>query len=177
MEPISSRWPGQKIPPDGDNVAAPPATPRMGVERRPLRMLLLEDDPLLKWAITETLKIGGHVTLEACDVAAAERAVQSAPGAIDVVLFDDHIPERDQSRCDRELPAACTGKRSRDDDGSRRTGSDPRGAGARGKRRHPEAVRDGQPRGHSPGGVPTAGAIAAPPVDRRTRHEASGRRN
>jgi DNA-binding NarL/FixJ family response regulator len=92
MEPIFSRWPGQKIPLDGDNVAAPPATPHLGVERRPLRMLLLEDDPLLKWAITETLKIGGHVTLEACDVAAAERAVQSAPGVIDVVLFDDHIP-------------------------------------------------------------------------------------
>ena len=92
MESISQRGDDPTLPIDVDNPAFPPSITQPPVARRPLRMLVLEDDPLLKWAISETLKIGGHVTLDACDLAAAERAVRSDPGSIDLVLFDDHVP-------------------------------------------------------------------------------------
>ena len=92
MESISRCGDDPKIPLKAENPAFPASIPQPAEPRRPLRMLVLEDDPLLKWAISETLKTGGHVTLDACDLPAAERAVQSAPGSIDLVLFDDHIP-------------------------------------------------------------------------------------
>ena len=58
----------------------------------PLRILVVEDEALMRWAIAETLKPGGHTILQASDGAAA-LAVLHDPSAADVVLLDYHLPD------------------------------------------------------------------------------------
>ena len=69
------------------------AYPHPMAARRPLGVLVLEDDPLLRWAITETLRLAGHRVIEAWDVVSAERGFSDAADAIDVVLFDGDLPD------------------------------------------------------------------------------------
>ena len=62
-------------------------------ERRPLGVLVVEDDPLLRWAIAETLRLARHRVIEAWDVASAEDGFRNAVNAIDIVLFDGDLPD------------------------------------------------------------------------------------
>jgi DNA-binding response OmpR family regulator len=65
--------------------------------RRPLGVLVIEDDPLLRWAIAETLRLAGHRVIEAWDVASAEHGFRDAVNAIDIVLFDGDLPDLPQA--------------------------------------------------------------------------------
>ena len=67
--------------------------PDLLVERRPLGVLVIEDDHLLRWALTETLRLAGHRVIEAWDIVSAERGFSDAVDAIDVVLFDGDLPD------------------------------------------------------------------------------------
>ena len=55
-------------------------------------MLIVDDEPLIRWALVETLAAAGHETIEADDGAAALRAVRS-PRAVDVDLLDYRLPD------------------------------------------------------------------------------------
>jgi DNA-binding NtrC family response regulator len=59
----------------------------------PFRVLVVEDESLLRWAISETLRDSGHSVLEASDAATAVRALSRASGGIDVVLLDYRLPD------------------------------------------------------------------------------------
>ena len=65
--------------------------------RRPLGVLIVEDDPLLRWAIAETLRLAGHRVIEAWDVVSAEYGFRNAVNAVDIVLFDGDLPEMPQA--------------------------------------------------------------------------------
>ena len=58
-----------------------------------LRVLVVEDEPLIRWSVTETLVQAGHTVMEAGDGASARRAVREASGSIDVVLLDLRLPD------------------------------------------------------------------------------------
>jgi DNA-binding NtrC family response regulator len=58
---------------------------------QPLRLLVVEDEALLRWAIVETLTSAGHDVVQAGDGAAARRAIAEAP--IDAVLLDFRLPD------------------------------------------------------------------------------------
>lgn len=58
----------------------------------PLRMLVVEDEALIRWAVVETLTAAGHHVLQAANAAAAVEAV-SASQPIDVVLLDFRLPD------------------------------------------------------------------------------------
>ena len=62
---------------------------------RHLRILVVEDEPLIRWSITETLGQIGHTVLEADNAAAALRALEDADDDIDVVLLDYRLPDSD----------------------------------------------------------------------------------
>jgi DNA-binding NtrC family response regulator len=66
--------------------AEPPAPPR-------LRVLIVEDEPLLRWAISESLAAAGHTVMAADDGASAERIVSSPGLALDVILLDYRLPD------------------------------------------------------------------------------------
>lgn len=62
---------------------------------RPMRLLVVEDEALLRWAIAETLTGAGHEVVQAGDAAAARRAVSDSRSPIDAVLLDFRLPDSD----------------------------------------------------------------------------------
>jgi two-component system response regulator PilR (NtrC family) len=65
----------------------------MRLEERPLQVLVVEDEALIRWALNETLTRAGHQVLEAGDAASALRLLRELPAAIDVVLLDFRLPD------------------------------------------------------------------------------------
>jgi DNA-binding NtrC family response regulator len=57
-----------------------------------LHVLVVDDEPLIRWSLCETLEQSGHTTVEAGDAASALRAV-SAHRPFDVVLLDYRLPD------------------------------------------------------------------------------------
>jgi two-component system response regulator AtoC len=57
------------------------------------RVLVVDDEPLVRWSIAETLRAGGYETVEACDADSALRSVVEDEPAPDAVLLDLHLPD------------------------------------------------------------------------------------
>ncbi len=61
-------------------------------DRSSLRVLVVEDEPLIRWSITETLARMGHTVIEADDAESAIRTLRDMPEPADVVLLDYRLP-------------------------------------------------------------------------------------
>ena len=61
-------------------------------EKRPLRVLIVDDEPLVRWAIAETLRTAGYEIDEAADAESTVRALFKRPDP-DVVLLDLRLPD------------------------------------------------------------------------------------
>ena len=59
----------------------------------PLRVLVVDDEPLIRWALVETLTDAGHEATEAGDAKAAIEALYTARTPFDVVLLDLRLPD------------------------------------------------------------------------------------
>jgi DNA-binding NtrC family response regulator len=64
----------------------------MNTAARCLRVLVVDDEPLIRWSIAETLGAAGHQVTEAQDAASAVRALADAPNT-DLVLLDFRLPD------------------------------------------------------------------------------------
>src|SRR5262249_27535251 len=63
----------------------------------PLRVLIVDDEPLIRWAMSETLLQTGHAVTEAGD--AKETLQRLSSGLIpDVILLDYRLPDSDDLR-------------------------------------------------------------------------------
>lgn len=60
---------------------------------RHLRILVVEDETLIRWSIAETLGQEGHTVIEAGNAASAVDAMKGADEDIDVVLLDYRLPD------------------------------------------------------------------------------------
>src|SRR5688500_3688039 len=60
-----------------------------------LKVLIVEDETLIRWAVAETLTDAGHRVLQATDAATALQAVGQAAEPFDVVLLDFRLPDSD----------------------------------------------------------------------------------
>ncbi len=58
-----------------------------------LRVLIVDDERLIRWSLSETLAHAGHVVIEASDANTAIRAVTDAREPIDVVLLDYRLSD------------------------------------------------------------------------------------
>jgi len=58
-----------------------------------LRILVVDDEALIRWSLVQTLSDSGHETVEAMDGADAIRAVSAAPVPFDVALLDLRLPD------------------------------------------------------------------------------------
>ena len=58
-----------------------------------LRVLVVDDEPLIRWSLSETLSDGGHLVREAGDAEMAMRALTDGERPFDVVLLDYHLPD------------------------------------------------------------------------------------
>ena len=59
----------------------------------PRRVLVVDDEPLIRWSIAETLKAHGDTVFEAGNGAGALRAVQICSSPLDAVLLDYRLPD------------------------------------------------------------------------------------
>jgi DNA-binding NtrC family response regulator len=60
---------------------------------RGLRVLVVEDELLIRWSIAETLAHAGHTVIEAEDGATAVRALSNDAGRIDAVVLDYRLAD------------------------------------------------------------------------------------
>jgi DNA-binding NtrC family response regulator len=58
-----------------------------------LRVLVVDDEPLIRWSLSETLSASGHTVTEAPDAASARRVVRDNSQRPDVVLLDYRLPD------------------------------------------------------------------------------------
>jgi len=58
----------------------------------PRRILIVDDEPLIRWCIAETLGTAGHGITQAQDAASALRALTDMPEP-DVILLDLRLPD------------------------------------------------------------------------------------
>jgi DNA-binding NtrC family response regulator len=58
-----------------------------------LRVLVVEDELLIRWAITETLTDAGHTVIEAQDAATAVQALADSAEPVDAVILDYCLPD------------------------------------------------------------------------------------
>ena len=57
-----------------------------------LRVLVVDDEPLIRWSLSEVLTESGHFVTEVADGASAVRALTD-DGPFDVVLLDCRLPD------------------------------------------------------------------------------------
>ncbi len=58
-----------------------------------LRILVVDDEALIRWSLAETLNEFGHHVVEVGDGRGTEQAVRGASPAFDVVLLDYRLPD------------------------------------------------------------------------------------
>lgn len=62
-------------------------------EQHPLRVLVVDDELLLRWSLGEVLRRNGHTVLEATSASSARGAMNDTSAKIDVVLLDYRLPD------------------------------------------------------------------------------------
>ena len=61
----------------------------------PLRVLVVDDELLIRWSVGETLTALGHCVIEAADAASTRRLLEELESPVDVVLLDYRLPDSD----------------------------------------------------------------------------------
>jgi DNA-binding NtrC family response regulator len=67
--------------------------PQMTKKFPALRVLVVEDELLIRWAIAETLTDAGHTVIEADDGAGAVQALAGSAEPVDAVILDYRLPD------------------------------------------------------------------------------------
>ena len=60
-----------------------------------LKVLVVDDETLLRWSIAEVLSHQGHSVIEAASATSARDAIDRTADPIDVVLLDFRLPDSD----------------------------------------------------------------------------------
>lgn len=66
---------------------------RATVKKPPSRVLVVDDEPLIRWSVTETLARLGFAVEQASDARSALRELTAGGGDFDVVLLDLRLPD------------------------------------------------------------------------------------
>jgi DNA-binding NtrC family response regulator len=62
---------------------------------QPVRVLVVDDELLIRWSLAETLTEQGYVVSEAADAASVRRIISASAERPDVVLLDFRLPDSD----------------------------------------------------------------------------------
>jgi len=65
----------------------------MAEKSPPLRVLVVDDELLIRWSIAETLSGAGHSVVQAADGASAIQALTAPAERIDAVILDYRLPD------------------------------------------------------------------------------------
>lgn len=67
--------------------------PRTAVKKPPLHVLVVDDEPLIRWSVTETLADLGLDVEQADSAASALHAITAAAPSFDVIVLDLRLPD------------------------------------------------------------------------------------
>jgi DNA-binding NtrC family response regulator len=70
----------------------------MMTNSRPVRVLIVDDEPLIRWSVAETLTDSGDEVIEAGDAKQALEVLAAASAPVDVVLLDYRLPDSNDLR-------------------------------------------------------------------------------
>ena len=73
-------------------IEAIPAAPDQGASRR---ALVVDDEPLIRWCLSETLQHQGYVVVEAGDARSAIREASATGVPFGIVILDVKLPDSD----------------------------------------------------------------------------------
>lgn len=91
---MASQFPREERPIEPTGCRLPPGDfPQAAEKSTPLSILVVDDEPLIRWSLSETLGDSGHRIVEAADGREAVRAVTTTPMPFDVVLLDFRLPD------------------------------------------------------------------------------------
>jgi DNA-binding NtrC family response regulator len=65
----------------------------MSTQAPHLRVLVVEDEALIRWSIAETLAQRGHIVIEAATAGEAVQTLADSLAPVDVVLLDYRLPD------------------------------------------------------------------------------------
>ena len=74
-------------------IAGAEKLPKAMEKSSPVRVLVVDDEALIRWSLVQTLNDSGHETAEAMDAASAIRAVRDSSRPFDVALLDLRLPD------------------------------------------------------------------------------------
>lgn len=89
---MSVIWRGNASVAGRDELVDVEASPRMLEKSPPLDVLVVDDEPLIRWAIRETLVHAGHTVKEASDAKETLQCI-SIGSAPDVIFLDYRLPD------------------------------------------------------------------------------------
>jgi len=81
------------IEPFGNVALEGPGNSQSAVEKFPVHVLVVDDEPLIRWSVAESLGDLGFDVEEACDAASALRIVTGAALPFQVVILDLRLPD------------------------------------------------------------------------------------
>lgn len=84
---------GDFFPENGAHVAPAPGKIRAAEQNFPRHVLVVDDEPLIRWSVAESLSDAGLDVEQAGDAASALRIVTTAALAFDVVVLDLRLPD------------------------------------------------------------------------------------
>ena len=70
-----------------------PGNSQLDVEKFPVHVLVVDDEPLIRWSVAESLGDLGFDVEEACDAASALRIVTGTALPFQVVILDLRLPD------------------------------------------------------------------------------------
>jgi DNA-binding NtrC family response regulator len=79
--------------PFGNVALEGPGNSQSAVEKFPVHVLVVDDEPLIRWSVAESLGDLGFDVEEACDAASALRIVTGAALPFQVVILDLRLPD------------------------------------------------------------------------------------
>jgi DNA-binding NtrC family response regulator len=68
-----------------------------------LRILVVDDEALIRWALSELLRVNGHIVVEAASASAARAAIDESAPAFDVILLDYRLPDSNDLKLLEEI--------------------------------------------------------------------------
>jgi DNA-binding NtrC family response regulator len=68
-----------------------------------LRLLVVDDEALMRWSLCELLRSNGHIVVEAASASAARAAIDQSALAFDVILLDYRLPDSEDLKLLEEI--------------------------------------------------------------------------
>jgi DNA-binding NtrC family response regulator len=92
---VAAIWQAIGGPAPSEQQVATGNFPRLAKKSARATILVVDDEPLIRWAVAETLAESGYEVRGADDAASAMRAFLPGPRAFDVVFLDLRLPDCD----------------------------------------------------------------------------------